>query len=293
MFRRYERSGLLVMALPLYSGPVLAGWIQAPLALPAALAAMFFLAQLMAGKAETRGSLAMPVFLGLLAATQVVVVGLVYAMGLLLALLLGQLPAPLWLPLLMTGFGAVLLVRRYQDGPQDAQMSRLLDEALTSIESGTSFDPGDVNEPGSDPEVNEAVLEAITALWDLPEDVSYGTLDTIVQRLEERVGARGFWGMLAEIDEGYPQIDRAMLRYLAAPPVRSALVDSGDIGIALDLLVTSTDPATLGEFSAIILTLLDESAPLHLMPDTEDLQQKPELVRAAELVEAARRSAEQ
>ncbi len=227
MFRRYERSGLLVMALPLYAGPLLAGWMQAPLALPGALAAMFLLAQLMPGKAETRGSLAMPVFLGLLASTQVVVVAVVFALGLMLALLLGHLPAPLWLPLLLTGFGAVLLVWRHVNGPQDAQMSLLLNEALTSIERGASFDPSDVAGPGDNPEVNEAVLEAVTALWDLPKDVSYGTLDTIVHRLEERIGARGF------------------------------------------------------------------NAPLYLLPGTDDLRQRPELARAAELVEVARRSAVQ
>ncbi|MCA0870747.1 hypothetical protein LCL97_07925 [Seohaeicola saemankumensis] len=288
MFRRYERSGLLVMALPLYAGPLLAGWTRAPLALPAALAAMFFMAQLLAGKAEARGSLAMPAYLGLLAATQVVVVAVVYALGLILALLLGRLPAPQWLPLLMTGFGAVLLVKRYGGGLRQDQMSALLDDAIAAIEDAAPFDTaGDDSRTATDPAVNVAVQDAVVALWNLPADAPVGALDQIVQQLEEQTGAQGYLGLLAEIDEGFPQIDRAMLRYLAAPPVRAALVASGDIRVALDILAEAAHPAVMGELRLLLFTLLDDNVPAAALPDPELLRATPALAELADPVTRA------
>ena len=50
MFARYSRSGLILMAAPLYAGPLVAGWSLLPWQTGAVLAGIFCLMQLLGGK---------------------------------------------------------------------------------------------------------------------------------------------------------------------------------------------------------------------------------------------------
>jgi hypothetical protein len=264
MFARYSRSGLALMGLPLYAGPLLAGWSMASPATIAALAAMFFLMQLLAGKTAGRGTMSEPLFLALLALVQVVVVAAVFGAGVLLALAAGALPLPVWLPLGLTATGAVLGALRYRHNPRDAEMQAVLDQAIAAIETGVVADFD-----GDDP-----VQEALDSLWSLPEDARVADIDPIVQRLEQQVGPGGFHGLLAEVGEGFRAVDLGMLRYLASPLVRADLVAARELGFALVLLVESEEPSVIAELAMLTATLLAEGAPASELPPPEPMQAK-------------------
>lgn len=262
MFARYSRSGVALMGLPLHAGPLLAGWSMASPAMIAALAALFFLMQLLAGKSAGRGAMPDALFLVLLAVVQVAVVAAVYGVGALLALVTGALPVPVWAPLALTAAGAALGALRYRQTPQDAGMSDVLDQAIAGIETGAAPDFDDEPDP---------VQAALEALWDLPGDAPVGDIDPIVRRLEQDSGAGGFHGLLAEVGEGSRAVDLAMLRYLASPPVRADLIATRELGFALVLLVESDEPAVVAELAMLTATLLDEGAPASELPPPEPL----------------------
>lgn len=279
MSPKYSRGALLLMAAPLYAGPLLAGWMVAPWILPGALAALFFLAQVMAGRASTRGAMPLPLYLLALALTQILVVMAVYAGGVGLAAMTGPLDLPIWLPLVLTGLGAAILILRYPHDPQQDEVIGLLDQALESIETKTPYDSSPDEESGDeeDAEVQAAAQKAVAALWALPPDAPDTALDDIVQRLEDQVGHHAFPALLAEIGEGFPMIDRAMLRYLLAPAVRHRLVAEGaDLPFAFELLLQSGDAQVHADLVTLVQLLLDEQAPPAALPPLEPLRQRAE-----------------
>lgn len=291
MLPRFSRAGLLMMALPLYGGPLMAGWMLAPWPMPAALAAMFFLAQVLSGKLATRGEMPLVLYLVVLALTQAALVLAVYAAGAGLSALTEPLALPLWLPPALTAAGGAIYAIRYPQDPQQNEMLGLLDQALESIEAGTPFDSDDGAE-ADDPEVRAAAQAAIRALWELPPDVPAHALDKVVQRLEEKVGHHAFDDLLREVDEGYPQVDRALLRYLASPAVRLRLIaEEADLPYAFTLLLNSSDSGVRSELVGLVLTLLDEDAPARALPPPDLLRDRaeeaPELARLVAPVEHA------
>lgn len=277
---RHSFGGLLLMAVPLYAGPLLSGWSRAPWGVPAVLAILFFLAQVMAGRTAARRGMPLPLYLIVLALTQIVVVFAVHAAGMGLAMLTGALDLGVWLPLLLTGLGAAILILRHPvapDGaPDQAEVIGLLDQALDSIDTGDRTDAPDQPEP-PDPEVAAAVDRAVAALWALPADARNGELDEIVATLEAETGPRAFPALLAEIGEGAPQVDRAMLHYLLSPVVRYRLVATkADLPFAFDLLLQSTDAAVQADLAALIETLLAEAAPATALPRVDQLRHRAE-----------------
>lgn len=278
MIPRDGRTGLLLMAVLLYGGPLLAGWMRAPWPIPAALAAMFFLAQLFAGKTAARGPMPLALYMVVLALTQAVLVVAIYALGAGLSTLTGVLALPPWLPLALTVVGTAIYAWRFPQDPKQDEVIGLLDQALESIEQGTPFDDGAPDEGDAvDPEVRVAGQQAIAALWELPSDTEAGALDRIVQRLEQKVGHRGFSELLREVDGGFPQVDRAFLRYLASPAVRRRLIEDGaDLRFAFTLLLNSDNAGVRAELVALVNTLLEEGAPAGALPPAELLRQKAE-----------------
>lgn len=271
MFARYGRSGLALMGLPLYSGPLLAGWSAAPWPVPAAMAALFFLMQLVRGIDTGRSGVASVLAL---AAVQIAVVGATYGLGSLLALGTGTLALPIWLPLVLTLFGAVIGVLRYRRNPKEEQMWEVLDQAIDAVERGTPLDFGDDDfhaESRPDPEAEAAAQTALKALWALPDDAPLSRIDPIMQQLELQVGYRAYPSVLAEVDEGFRSVDLGMLRYLASPRVRAELVNTAELGFAVSLLLNSEDAGVQTELAALIATLLDEDAPVSELPDPEAL----------------------
>lgn len=130
-----SRSGLLLAFVPLYAGPVLAGWSQATANTILILATLFFLMQLLSGKEVQRGAISRPVFLLMLAGAQLAVVALSYGVGLGLAKLLGPLNLPLIVPIGLTFLGAIIGGWRYHLDPGEAEMQAKVDLAVAAHDS--------------------------------------------------------------------------------------------------------------------------------------------------------------
>jgi hypothetical protein len=294
MTRPFSRGAIALMAAPLYAGPVLAGWSEAPWGVAAVLAILFFLARIMAGGLAGRKEMRLTLALLALALSQILVVLALYAAGLGLAWIGGMLALPLWLPLALTGLGAALLILRHPHDPGQDETIDLLDEALETIEPSAPFEIGEDQLP--EPDVAEATARAIAALWALPAGAPEARLDEIVQRLEDQTGPRAFPLLLTAIGEGDPAVERAMVRYLLRPPIRHRLVaDGADLPFAFDLLLQSGDPEVQADLRDLIGALLDEDAPIAALPTPEALRQQadsqpaliPLLARVTQLHEAA------
>lgn len=265
MFERYSRSGLALMFAPLYAGPVAAGWSTAPPSTLAIFAAVFFLMQLRLGRAKAQGIPAQIIALVFLALVQICVVAIAYGVGMALAMLTGPLPLPLWFPLALTGCSAAFGALRYRHAQDDAAMLDLIDRTINTLESGVPFD---------DETNNTAADETLSALYALPGTATAADIDPIVQRLETHKDQAGYWDLLAEINEGYRNVDFAMLRFLASPKIRTELMPEEPLGFALEQVLQGTDPAVLSELAMLIETLLSEGAPASALPSPETLIEK-------------------
>lgn len=279
MFGKYSRSGLALMGVPLYAGPVLAGWSAAPLWVFVLLVALFFAMQMLRNISYRQAALPPVAQVFVLLAAQVVAVGAAWGVGVLGALALGALAAPAWLPLTLSSVGAVVGALRYRRTPEDDEMDAVMDDALRALETGVPpdwDDEGDDPPPGAadDPAIRAAVQEALETLWALPEDVRVHDIDPIVQRLEDRADHHGFAGLLAELNEGFRAVDLAMLRYLASPRVRRAIMQAEELDFALSLLLESEDEAVLGELAALTMTLIEEGAAPDDLPPLTALKDK-------------------
>lgn len=132
---KYNPVILALSIAPLYAGPLIGGWMGAPLPMPLALAALFFLAQLAAGKEKGRGEMPLTAFLIMLAGAQLIVVSLVFAIGMGLRQITGPVDAPLWLPLALTGIGAAILSLRYRYDPAEAETMEAIDDAIDQLDN--------------------------------------------------------------------------------------------------------------------------------------------------------------
>lgn len=294
MFARYSRSGVILMAAPLYAGPLLAGWSSAPWQMGALLAGIFFLMQLLGGKGG-RGDhpFNLPAML-LVGAVQILLVAVFILAGWLGATLTAPLDLPVWLPLALTSFGAAIWVLRYRANAETAQISSAVESALSSLETATPFDPDQTRPDNKTAQIARGAQEALEALWALPDDADLGQVDRIVRTLEVRTGAGGFPALQSELVEGFRSVDLAMLRYLASRDVRRQLLDRSDIGFALSLLIDSQDADVIYELAALTATLLDENAPASELPPPDDLRRQskehPVLAPLVRPVEAAHRA---
>ena len=143
MLGKFHPVGLALSMLPLYLGPLLGGWMGASLAMILALAILFLLAQLAAGKDKARGDVPFPPFLILLSGAQLLVVAVVFGIGTLLRLGFGAPAIPLWLPLACTALGAVIFAVRYQHNPAEAEAIEAIDDAIQTLERITPPDDDD------------------------------------------------------------------------------------------------------------------------------------------------------
>ena len=143
MLGKYSPLGIFLTSLPLYAGPFLAGWMDAPGLALLVLAALFFLGQLGAGKDKSRGQMPLVPFLVMLAGAQLVAVAVVYGAGVLVRLVVGPVGVPLWVPLACTAVGAVIFARRYRYNPQEAEAIAAIDDAIDQITRMTPPDDGD------------------------------------------------------------------------------------------------------------------------------------------------------
>ncbi len=111
---------LLLAMIPLYAGPLLAGWIGATVLTLGALAAIFFLAQLAGGKVRARAAMPLPAFLIMLAGAQLLAVSVVFALGIGLRMATGPLGLQLWVAIVSSCVGGTLFAWRLQRQPISA-----------------------------------------------------------------------------------------------------------------------------------------------------------------------------
>ncbi len=130
----YSRTGILLYAIPLYGGPLLAGLSAAPLAILPVLAAMFGVLALQGRMPDLSRGRGWADLLYLLL-VQAALVGLFYITGACVAWSLGPLPLPVWLPLLMTFAAAAFAAWRYRTA---ARLDDLPDDALIDLETAAS-----------------------------------------------------------------------------------------------------------------------------------------------------------
>ncbi len=272
MLPKYSRAGVAMMAVPLYAGPVLAGLSGARWSQIFPFAAVFFLMQMLRGIDAKRGSMGHTAFLLVMGVTQILVVGIAFGLGHGLMLITGPLPMSQWAPFGLTVFGAAMGVARYKYDPDQDQLFDMADAATEAIETGFPVLDDHADDPQPNPAGHLACDTALSALWSLPEDAVLQDLDPIVQNLETAVGANGFHALMAEIDEGSPQVDLAFLRYLASPAVRHDATQTGELGFALSCLLESPHAGVRHELILTLLTLLDENAPPDAFPPADEVR---------------------
>lgn len=273
---RQSRVGLILMAAPLYGGPLLAGWMRAPWLTPAVLAAMFFMAHVFSGRSAARGERPLALYLLVLALTQALLVLTVYAAGAGLSALVGVLRLPLWMPLAVTMLGAALYGLLYPYDPKQGETISLLDQALHSIDNGTGAEAEAAGET-EDTELRDAVQQAIAALWALPPDAPAEALDAVIDELEDQVGHRALPDLIDRVDSGFPQLDRAFLRYLARPALRRRLIaGQADPQPAFALLLMSDEPDVRAELVTLVRALLEAGAPAAALPPADLLRARAE-----------------
>jgi hypothetical protein len=268
-FGPYSRLGLAAVFAPLYAGPVLAGWSSHPwTTLPVfALTFLLFMAATRRPRLDEASGRAALVIMALV---QLGLATVCIALGRGLGWALDPLPAPIWLPILVSAGAALVGARRYSDS---AEMEVFLDstiERLERIDRRIAHDWSEVH-PEPAPPVAKAVERALADLEDLPRDVGAGRIDPIVQRLEGEAGIEAFDPLYdaagaADGDED-ARIDRALLRFTASPRMRRLLVERGEGGMAAMLLLNARDAGVRYEARSLILTLIDEGVPLAQLPD--------------------------
>lgn len=145
-FGKYSQAGLALSMAPLYAGPLLAGWIGAPVILLLALAEIFFLAQLLANKEQGRGNLPLPAFLVMLAGAQLFAVAVVFGLGVVLRLVAGPVALPLWVPLVISALGGLIYARRYKYDPVEQAALDDISQAIDTLETMVP-DETDPDEP--------------------------------------------------------------------------------------------------------------------------------------------------
>ena len=147
MLGKYSPFAIFLTTLPLYAGPFLAGWMDETALALLALAVLFFVGQLGAGKATSRGQMPLVPFLLMLAGAQLVAVAVVYGAGVLVRLVTGPVGVPLWVPLACTAVGAMIFARQYRHNPQEAESIADIDDAIEQITRMTprivGYDHGD------------------------------------------------------------------------------------------------------------------------------------------------------
>lgn len=272
MVSRYGRAGLVLFAVALYGGPFLAGLARHGVAALPVLAALFLLYAAAIRKPDLSTGAGWA-GLAIMAAVQVTLVAIAWGAGLALAGPFGVLILPLWAPIAITALAAAFGTWAWRDA---AQMDVMLESAIRALEigeSGAGPAPG-FDWPDPDPAVRAALDESFETLRGL-DKLNAALIDPVVSRLENATGAAAFdafYDMAGQDgDDNDPVIDYALLRYVAAPGVLTALIDRGEGGLAPQLLIGAPHPEVRAEARARVADLLDAGAPLDQLPDTDRL----------------------
>jgi hypothetical protein len=270
MFGPRSRTGLAFLGVALYGGPVLAGLARHDWSVLPVLAALFLLYVAAIRRPDLttgtgRASLAR------MAASQIALVGIGWAVGLGLADILGPVALPLWAPLAITALGAGVGAWAFRDA---AEMDVMLNSTLARIAEMESLPAPprafDVPWPDPMPETDAAVRRALTALSTLP-GIDPARIDPIVHTLNAEAGAAAFDPLYdAAGHEGplnQPVVDFALLRFCALPQVFDQLLARGEAGLAPVLLLNAPDREVRAEARALVADMVAAAVPVSDLPD--------------------------
>ncbi len=270
MFGPRSRTGLALLGVALYGGPVLAGFARHDWSVLPVLAALFLL-HILASRRPDLTTGAGRASLATMAVVQVALVVIVWAIGLALADIVGAVALPLWAPLAVTALGAGVGTWAFRDA---AEMDVMLDSALARIAEMDSMPvPSrsfDVPWPDPLPEAEEAVRRALRLLRPMT-GIDPVAIDRIVHRLNAEAGAAGFdplydaAGLAGSLNE--PVVDFALLRFSALPQVFDQLVARGEAGLAPMLLLNAPHPQVRAEARAVVADMVEAAVPVTELPD--------------------------
>ncbi|QIE46611.1 hypothetical protein G5B38_14365 [Pseudohalocynthiibacter aestuariivivens] len=254
----YSHAGLAMVMIPLYAGPILAGWGSAPLSVVVVFAAIFTL-YLTATRRIDVTRLSGVAHLGLLALVQIAICIALFWLGRVAASLTSALPISLWISIGLTLGAAALGMRRYR---HQSEMDQLLDQALTSINHFTSFDmPIDAD---TDSLVSKgAGFRA--RLWDAP--ITEANAENILDAFETENPASVLQWMLADFREGSDTYDLAVLHFLARDDVWPAQSHDSFVAITIEGGLSSPHVAVRTKAAQIAAMLMDRNAPHDALPD--------------------------
>lgn len=127
---RYSPLGLALVFVPLYAGPVAAGWIGAPWSTIPVLAVMFlwYVATTRRMTPTSLNEWALFVATGVM---QLVLVTIFYMLGRTLAALTGPVALPVWVALALSGGASLIGVMLYRD---HSEVSKLASKAIVALE---------------------------------------------------------------------------------------------------------------------------------------------------------------
>lgn len=278
MISRYSATGLALLGIALYGGPLLAGLARHGWAVLPVFAGLFLL-YMSARRGPDLATGAGWAGLAIMALVQAVLVTLVWGAGLGLAALFGAIALPLWAPLLLTAIAAGFGAWAHRDA---AEMDVMLDSVLEALEARAEAGPSDAagekeaDWPETPAEVHAALEEALEALYNL-DKLEPAVIDPVVARLDAAVGVAAFDPFYdvagLEGDDNDPLIDFALLRFVARPHILTALIGRGEGGLAPTLLLDAPSEEVRAEARARVGDLLDAAAPDDQLPDIDWLAQ--------------------
>ncbi len=267
MFGPRRRTGLALLGVALYGGPVLAGLAGHDWRVLPVLAALFLL-YIAAIRRPDLGTGAGWAGLAAMALVQLSLVTIGWAIGLLLADLVAPVVLPLWAPVAITALGACIGAWAFRDA---AEMEVMLDHALARIAEMEARGPvRDAPWPAPSEPAEAAVSRALEALRALPGHDLAG-VDQFVVLLAAETGAAGFDPLYDAAGRpgahNEPVVDLALLRFSALPLVFDQLLQRGEAGLAPVLLLNAPDARVRAEARALVARLVEASAPVTELPD--------------------------
>ena len=270
MTGRHSRTGLAVLGLPLFGGPMLAGLAGHDMSVLPVFAALFLLYTAATRKPDLATGAGWA-GLVLMAGLQVVLVLAAYGVGRMLADIIGPVALPIWAPLSITAAAAGLGGWAMRDA---AEMDVMLADALKALDDLDRNRPVTDLWPAPSSDAAAAVARALTRLRAL-EAPTPGAIDPIVATLWEEAQIAAFDPLYdaAGVHRGASDVavDLGLLRFVASPRARHLLIERGEAGLAPMLLLAAPDPVVRAEVRARLGELMADATPAAQLPDAARL----------------------
>lgn len=262
----FGSSLLLLIMVPVYIGPVLAGLVRHPLAVLPVFLALFLLHDTARRRPHLNEAVGWA-GLVLAAIIEAAKIGALFALGWGLSLLLPAITLPLWLPIALVALGVAASAWRFSDR---REMDVFLASTLEKLADLGAQDGPLWEDEALSPAAKTALQDALEDLTALPKDAGIGEIDPIVHRLAERAGAEVFDALFeaagTQVSGADRRIDLALLRYVSLPQVARPLRARGDLGLAPMLMMTVRDAEVRALAQDMLNSLIEDDLPAEQLP---------------------------